>query len=102
MKPYNEKNLDGWSITVPVFEWILANIPTDSTVLEIGSGNGTKELCKYYKVFTIEENKKWLNIAPAHYIYAPIEPLSQKVPHSVGWYNESLFQELPKDSGLSC
>jgi hypothetical protein len=45
---YNKENLDGWAIPREAFEWIYENLPHGSTILELGSGNGTKELVKYY------------------------------------------------------
>lgn len=43
---YNKENLDGWAIPREAFEWIYENLPHGSTILELGSGNGTKELGK--------------------------------------------------------
>lgn len=98
---YDIKNLNGWSISEEVFIWILENIPHGSTILELGSGNGTKELVKYYDVYTIEQNSKWLNNEPkAKYIYAPIKNYNQKLPHSNGWYDDSCLSALPKDYRL--
>ena len=55
-------------------KWLLDNLPRQSTILELGSGTGTIELCKYYKVYSIENYKNWLNIAcKSTYIYAPLK-----------------------------
>lgn len=43
-----------------------------STILELGSGTGTLELSKYYKMVSIEHNQDWLNKYNSHYIYAPL------------------------------
>lgn len=84
----NKKNLNGFAITSELFTWIRNNLPDGKTILELGSGTGTIELCKYYKVYSVEQNKKWLNVAPSNYIYAPINN---------EWYDVSILKKkLPK------
>lgn len=97
---YDSKNLEGWAISIPVFEWIYNNIPHRSTILELGSGNGTKELCKHYRVYSIEENKKWADNSPSKCFFAPIADFSGKIRHSSGWYNESVLDKIPKKYDL--
>jgi hypothetical protein len=98
---YNEKNLDGWAIPVEAFEWIYDNIPHDSTILELGSGNGTKELVKYYNVISIEENNRWVGVVPeSKYIYAPLKEYSYANSHSCCWYDDSCLSELPSEYDL--
>ena len=46
-----------------LFLWIKENLPHNSTILEFGSGTGTKELVKNYQVTSIEHSKEWLDIA---------------------------------------
>lgn len=90
------KNLDGWAIPREAFDWIRENIPSGSTILELGSGTGTKELVKFYKVYTVEEHEKWMNIVPqANYIYAPITPFENMQPHTLGWYDRQALTNLP-------
>jgi hypothetical protein len=94
----NYKNLDGWSIPREVFEWIINNIPQNSSILELGSGNGTKELVKLYNVYSIEENIKWVNVVEGTtYIYAPIKPTTYMEPHTSGWYDLSCFEKIPNN-----
>jgi hypothetical protein len=93
---YNVKNLDGWAIPKEAFEWIYNNLPHGSTILELGSGNGTKELVKYYNVISIEENEKWLDVVPeSKYIYAPLKEYPFSNAHSCCWYDDSCLSELP-------
>jgi len=92
---YNSKNLEGWAISIPVFEWIYNNVLHGSTILELGSGNGTKELCKYYKVFSIEEDQKWAKHSPSKCFFAPILDSSCKINHSSGWYDRSVLNKIP-------
>jgi len=98
---YNEKNLDGWAIPIEAFKWILENIPKGSTILELGSGNGTKELVKYYNVISIEENEKWVNVVPeSTYIYSPLKEYSFVNKHSCCWYDDDKLNNLPKEYDL--
>lgn len=89
---YNKKNLNGWALPEEAFEWILKNIPQGSTILELGSGSGTKELVKFYKVYSVEQNFVWVGKEPkSNYIYAPLVD---------GWYDEKMFESLPKEYDL--
>lgn len=93
---YDLENLDGWAIPREAFEWIYNNLPHGSTILELGSGNGTKELVKYYNVISIEQNADWLNYVPrSNYIYAPLKDYQLSDGNTVRWYDDSLFEKLP-------
>lgn len=66
-------NFGGWAIEEETFNWIRNNLKDGSTILELGSGNGTIELAKYYNVISIEHNEKYLNLCKNNtYIYAPL------------------------------
>ncbi|MDT9234057.1 tetratricopeptide repeat protein [Limnospira sp. PMC 917.15] len=69
---YNVDNLNGWAISEDLFLYIIETLPMGSTILELGSGTGTLELSKYYKMVSIEHNQDWLNKYNSHYIYAPL------------------------------
>lgn len=90
---YNKKNLNGWALPEEAFEWILNNIPHGSTILELGSGSGTKELVKFYNVYSVEQDSKWMGFEPkSKYIYAPLKE---------GWYDEEmLFPNMPESYSL--
>ena len=80
--------LGGWAITQQCFDWIVANVPLGSKVLEFGSGDGTGELAKHFEMTSIEESDKWLNIHPSKYIHAPIEN---------GWYSLKAIEDANLD-----
>lgn len=87
------ESFGGWAISKELFEWILKHIPKGSTILELGSGNGTKELVKFYNVYSVEHNIDWVNLVPeSKYIYAPLVD---------GWYDiEILKSQLPSHYDL--
>lgn len=94
---YNSKNLNGWAIPTEAFEWICENLPKDSTILELGSGNGTKELVKYFKVYSIEHDEKWLNkVKKSNYIHAPLKEYADEYQ----WYDIDFLNDLPENYDL--
>ena len=81
-----------WMLPDEVFSWLDNNLNPDSTILELGSGQGTKRLCTMYRhVYSVEHDAAYLYTAQADYIYAPL--------HGEGgarWYNpRSLKDNLP-------
>lgn len=68
----DENNLGGFAIDIFIFNFIREHIPEGSTIFELGSGTGTIELCKFYTVYSVEHNPKWMNKSKSNYIYAPI------------------------------
>lgn len=69
-------------------DWILENLTPGSTLLEFGSGPGTKRFTEKFNVYSIEHNPDWVGHDPkSNYIYAPIKN---------GWYDvEVLKEKLP-------
>lgn len=60
-------------------DWITANVPEGSKVLEFGSGIGSRFLADRYDLSSIEHNADWLNVAgESCYIHCPIV---------AGWYD---------------
>jgi hypothetical protein len=102
MIEYNKKNLNGWALPEEVFEWLINNIKQGSTILELGSGNGTKELVKFFNVYSVEQEKKWVGVEPkSTYIYSPLKKYDDMIPHSSGWYDVDILKnELPKKYDL--
>lgn len=50
----NDWPLDDWSITKEYFDKIVEILPFGKIILEIGSGNSTNILSKFYKIITIK------------------------------------------------
>ena len=64
-------------------DWIIENIPVGETILELGSGEGTKKLADY-DMYSIEDNYKFVGVADnTNYIYAPIKN---------GWYDRDCMR----------
>jgi len=81
-----------WSIEAGLFNWMRENLDKGKIILEFGSGNMTKNLCNFWNVYSIEENKDWTGKFHNQYIYAPIVD---------NWYDmEVLKKELPKKADL--
>jgi len=86
----DEKNFGGYAISIEMYYWILKNLPKGKIILELGSGTGTIELTNYYKVYSIEHEKKWLGYAKkSNYIYAPI--INYK---NYQWYDINRIKKL--------
>jgi len=89
-----------WMLPQQVFEWIEENIPFGSTILEFGSGEGTKRLSVNYDLYSVEHNPEWIGFAKSTYIYAPIR-LSDKHPGEIGWYDiDRIKEKLPSKIDL--
>lgn len=83
---------NAWSISEELFKYIRNVLPEGSTILELGSGWGTGELAKWYIMYSVENDPKWLNKYNTHYIYAPIVN---------GWYDTKVLKkELPREYDL--
>ena len=74
LRPDNLKNFGGWSVEVSIFNEIWDRLEIGDSILEFGSGAATRELVKYWKVTSIEQSKKWVNMVPkSNYIFAPLK-----------------------------
>lgn len=84
----NPKNVfSGYAISRELFEYIKKNLEPNKTILELGSGAGTGQLAKHYKMYSIEHDPKWVNKFDSTYIYAPIKN---------GWFDvEIVTKQLP-------
>jgi hypothetical protein len=89
----NYDSFGDWAISKEMFDWILNNVPEGSVILELGSGEGTKELVKRYTVYSVEHDENWVGLEPkSNYIFAELVN---------GWYdNEVLKREIPKKYDL--
>jgi len=90
-----------WMLSDDAIKWITDNIPHNSTILELGSGFGTKILSANYKIFSIEEDLNWVGFEPTStYIHSPLKKYPNDIPTSTGWYDDSIFDFLPKKYDL--
>ena len=101
----------GHSMNEACFNFIREILPDGKTILELGSGWTTGELCKYYNVISIESNPQFLNHHHSNYIYAPIKLYSDTfMPPALpgmgsalqkGWFDpEAIKKNLLKDYDL--
>ncbi len=96
----NEGGFGGYAIAKETYEWLLENLPKGKTILELGSGKGTVELTKHWKVYSIEHDKRWLKYAEkSHYIYAPI--ITYGTNKKYKWYARRIIKKhIPKEYDL--
>jgi len=102
----DKNNLGNWSISYEMLLDILNRVPIGGTILEFGSGNGTKELLKFYKVISVEHDINYVNYAQgSYYIHAPITDLDHPV-HKFNyinkWYDMNKIREGLKDKHYDC
>jgi hypothetical protein len=65
-------NSGKWAIGKELLQLIKHVIPRDSEFLELGSGFGTHELAKSFKMTSIESYSKWVGLYDSAYIHAPL------------------------------
>ena len=87
-----------WSICDGVLEAVRNLVDEKSTILEFGSGMGSKTLAEICTVYSIEHDERFLHIHESvNYIHAPlkeIEPLSDF--DETKWYDvETIRESLP-------
>ncbi len=112
MPTVDPKKFGGASIDIAAFEWLRSAVPEGGTILELGSGHSTEELCKFFTVISVEDNEEWVGIAPSStYIHAPPKDYRSRYdwvrkeqaenPANRTWYDpDVLRKELPKDYDL--
>lgn len=84
-----KKQFGGWAISEGLFNWIVKNIKNGSTVLEFGSGSGTRELAKYFDMVSVEHDPRFVGKHHSTYIHATIID---------GWYDVKAIKKwLPED-----
>jgi hypothetical protein len=86
-----------------VIEFIKSKIPVGSTIVELGSGQSTVVLAEDYKVYSIEDDARYLNqTTKATYIHAPLEPYySKDFNVECRWYNrKAIKMGLPENYDL--
>ena len=67
------------SLSVEAFRWVCEHVPKGGAVLELGSGEATRELIRAgYSVTSIEHDAAWVARYGSRYIHAPLRS---------GWYD---------------
>ena len=91
-----------WTITSTLLEYLKQNLPEGKTILELGSGKGTEELVKNWKVSSIEHDSKWVGVVPqTNYIHAPLTPHKALKRHEgTLWYDRRVLTEQIVKSNL--
>ncbi len=76
-------------------------VNSESTIVELGSGNGTNRLVAEYTVYSIEDDEKWVGYCEgSNYIHAPLINLDDSE-DSIRWYNPEILREsLPESYDL--
>jgi hypothetical protein len=96
----NNDNLGGFAIGASLYRWICDNLPAGSSILELGSGRGTVELAKRYRVYSVEDDEKWVGHCPgAHYLHAPIRQYRyvEDETKTYNWYDVSKVRSFLSD-----
>jgi hypothetical protein len=79
-----------WPIGGGIRSAIEQLIPEGATILELGSGDGTKQLAQKYTIWSIEHDEKWVGYCDlANYIHAPIISL---LDGNIQWYDPSILE----------
>jgi hypothetical protein len=63
---------------------IRKTVSPGSTILELGSGEGTGVLARTYTMYSIEHDPNFMHLYDSHYIYAPIRD---------GWYCRHMLED---------
>jgi len=77
-----------------IIDWIMKNLSTESVILELGSGEGTKLLVDLgYTVYSIEQDPEWRDKYHDNYIHADLIYYPE---YDCWWYDiEVLKEKLP-------
>lgn len=67
---YMRKNM---KISEDFMKTIQSYVKKGSTILEFGSGHGTKYLSEYYDMISIEEDAEWVDKYPSKYLHAEVK-----------------------------
>ena len=97
---YSTWDLDGWSIGKELFLKLTDILPIGSTILELGSGNGTGKLIKLYNVISIEENEQYCDVYNSVYIHVPVVPvlgMYELFPNDTIWYDNNILEQQLKE-----
>jgi len=74
----------GWAISKQLFDWLLEALPEKSTLLELGSGSGTEQLARHFRMISVEHDPDFVGRHDSTYIHAPIVN---------GWYDPVIIAD---------
>ena len=87
---------DGWMLPKQMLDYLKISLPKHKTILEFGSGNGTKLLLDDWNVISIENNKKWAIKRKSSHIHvmirAKLKPISVDGWDDKEWYDEKIVR----------
>lgn len=102
-----KSNFGDYAITEETYNVIKKILPEGKIILELGSGYGTNELSKHYKMYSIEHNSDWVGKYNSTYFHCPLvkqkTPIHQKedIPEFKEWYDiDAIIDQLPKNYDL--
>lgn len=80
----NSSPFGDWAISQQLFDWLSDALPEKATILELGSGPGTQQLARRFRMVSVEHDPDFVGLYDSTYIYAPIVN---------GWYDASIIDE---------
>jgi hypothetical protein len=91
----SEESFDGGSITEALFNYIRSVLPDGKTILELGSGWGTGQLAKYYTMYSVEHDEKYLDKYDTTYFYVPLKEHKPLHNHKATlWYDPKILRDM--------
>jgi len=88
---------EGWMLPRAAIQWIEDNIESGARILEFGSGDASQSLALKYELYSVEHDVNWIGKTASNYIHAPIVKNNSSTKFDQeGWYDSSLFDEIPE------
>lgn len=96
----NQKDFGDWAIDKSLYDYVLQVLPNGGTILELGSGYGTKRLVEQgYTMYSVEHNKDFMDQYDSTYMYAPLcEHKAIQNHEGINWYSADILR--PQLEGL--
>ena len=90
----DQKDFGDWAIDESLYDYILQVVPEGGTILELGSGYGTKRLVEHgYTMYSVEHSKDFLDQYDSTYLYAPLcEHKAIQNHDGTNWYNADVLR----------
>lgn len=83
---------DGFSIDKELYDYINHHLSQDKTILELGSGSGSKYLSEKWVLYSIEHDERFIDFYHNNYIHAPIRDYD-----NYKWYDKDIVYNAIKD-----